>query len=157
MIANNDDDILGQESKEAMMIRLKSIYLPLIIFSLVCIASSGLRAEEQAENQLLNGTFEEADDGLPAHWKRATWSGKGQSEYTDGGHNGTRCVLLESTEGGDIAWTQIVSVVPETHYRLSGLIKTDDVNDKKSYRLAKGRFHRITDCHTRGSGYYPES
>lgn len=123
------------------MIRLKSIYLPLIIFSLVCIASSGLRAEEQAENQLLNGTFEEADDGLPAHWKRATWSGKGQSEYTDGGHNGTRCVLLESTEGGDIAWTQIVSVVPETHYRLSGLIKTDNVSTKNGAHGALFNVH----------------
>jgi len=89
--------------------------------------SQNARAAEKAENLFVNGDFEKADGDFPAFWKKVIFSGKGQAKLVDGGRDGGKCVLIESTEGGDVACQQTVSLVPETHYRLGGWIKTENV------------------------------
>jgi alpha-N-arabinofuranosidase len=122
--------------------------LAAVLMLVFCVAPS-VQSAEKSDNPIANSGFEKAKDGLPDQWKRVDWSGKGQGRLVKGGRVAGRCVLLESVDGGDIAWTQFVPVVPDTYYRLGGWIKTENV---KSQNGAKGAVFNIHqgDCITKG-------
>lgn len=82
---------------------------------------------QAAENLIRNGSFESADGERPRGWRVETWSGQGRSEYAQIAHSGQRSVMLGSSDGADIAWTTSVRIEPFGRYRLSGWIKTENV------------------------------
>jgi len=82
-----------------------------------------------AANLLPNPSFEEqAADGVRA-WKSRAWHGEenGRWSVQSPGRTGNRCLSIRSEKGTDAAWTTTVTLKPNTFYRLSGWIKTQDV------------------------------
>ena len=80
-------------------------------------------------NLLPNPSFEEKTAGGVAGWKSRAWRGKENARWSveSPGRTGKRCLSIGSEKGADAAWTTTVTVTPNTFYRLSGWIKTQDV------------------------------
>jgi len=94
-----------------------------------------------------NPSFEKGIKDKPAGWEKRTYGGKGEFKYVDvnivatqvadtdqveityvgGGRTGKRAVMLSSESGADIGWLTSVPVKPRSQYRLSGWIKTENV------------------------------
>jgi DUF1680 family protein len=74
-----------------------------------------------------NASFEEAVNNKPAGWKTQTYRGEGEFKYVEGGRTGKRSVCLSSESGADIGWLTSVPIKPRSQYRLSGWIKTENV------------------------------
>jgi alpha-N-arabinofuranosidase len=78
-------------------------------------------------NIVPNASFETCSDDQPQGWRRQKWGGTGEFGYAESGRTGTRSVMISSREGADVGWTISVPVEPFATYRLSGWIKTQDV------------------------------
>jgi len=85
-------------------------------------------ARENAGNAIGNPSFEEVRRDNPARWSKRTWSGQGQLELGEGGKTGSRSVLISSESGADISWSQNVAIDPFGRYKLTGWIKTENLN-----------------------------
>ncbi|MGC8738618.1 MAG: alpha-L-arabinofuranosidase C-terminal domain-containing protein [Candidatus Hydrogenedens sp.] len=73
--------------------------------------------------------FEEAfEQGstAPDNWQTRVWQGKGEFQYPVPGKSGN-AVQISSTEGGDLSWFNEIDVDPFAQYKLSGWIKTDNI------------------------------
>jgi hypothetical protein len=79
-------------------------------------------------NLLLNGSFEDGEGYSPAYWS-PNEVGSGADFVWDSTHSyqGNRSVKISSATPNDARWFQVVSVQPDTDYRLSGWIKTGNV------------------------------
>ncbi len=99
---------------------------------LMAAAPTALRAEtaKPPVNLLPNPSFEQENGQKPVGWKPATWGGKGVFSYAATGRTGKRSLLIESTDGADVGWQAAVGVEPRATYRLSGWIKTENVEPK---------------------------
>lgn len=75
---------------------------------------------------LPNGDFE-IPANAPRHWEPYTWAGSGELAYEEATGRTGRAVRISSEAGGDLSWSAIVPVEPQTDYRLSGWIKTQGV------------------------------
>ncbi|MFO8012843.1 MAG: alpha-L-arabinofuranosidase C-terminal domain-containing protein [Phycisphaerae bacterium] len=100
-------------------------------------------AAAEAENLLPNPSFEKGEGNSPAGWKHGSWAGKGEWHWADTGRSGDRAVCIESADGADIAWTASVPVEPLARYRLSGYIKTENVETKDGARGALMNVHNL--------------
>jgi len=83
-------------------------------------------ASAQVLNLLPNPSFEQGGD-QPEGWTPQTWGGEGQFRYVDDGREGGKCVMIQSDKGADAGWTAEVDVDPNSTYRLSGWIRTEDL------------------------------
>ena len=95
------------------------------------IASRPTAAQDSRStaNLLPNPSFEKRlGDGVQG-WKPRAWRGKENGRWTvpSPGRTGRQCVSIGSEKGLDAAWTATVAVKPNTYYRLSGWIKTENV------------------------------
>jgi alpha-N-arabinofuranosidase len=82
-----------------------------------------------SENLLPNPSFKEkTGDGVDG-WNSRAWRGKEDARWNveSPGRTGKRCLSIGSEKGADAAWTATVTVRPDAFYRLSGWIKTKDV------------------------------
>jgi alpha-L-arabinofuranosidase len=117
------------------------------------LASGASAAEDEASNAVRNASFEQAADDQPAEWSTSSWGGSGSFDYADQGRSGARSVAISSTDGADIGWQQQVAVDPHATYRLSGWIKTQDVQaasgDARRGRGALLNVHNIQPTATR--------
>ncbi len=94
-----------------------------------------------------NGSFEKSSGGEPAGWKPQSYSGRAAYDYVEGGRTGRRCVMISSTAGADAGWLGTVFVKPDTRYRLSGWIRTEDL-DAGSGKGALLNLHNIQPMQT---------
>ena len=84
--------------------------------------------EADRPNLISNPSFEQAPNGKLKSWKVRHYSGEAQQELaTSVAHTGKNSVKLHSDAGSDTSWFVDVKVTPNTEYRLSGWIKTDNV------------------------------
>jgi len=121
----------GQLSRENIMVKL-SVLCGVSVACAVLVSAGPVGAEDQKapspRNVLKNPGFEDVARGGPAGWSKQGWSGQASEQAIAGeGRSGKRCVMISSTRGGDIAWRTIVPVKPLSKYRVSGWIKTRDV------------------------------
>ena len=79
-------------------------------------------------NLLGNGSFENEQDGQPLQWHPATYGGRAEFALAQPGHAGSRSVRISSSAGSDASWSQAVKVEPNTHYRLTAWIKTENIS-----------------------------
>ena len=98
-----------------------------------CAILIGLLQTASAANLLQNGAFETENEGKPVGWERRPWAGDGTTELVRPGHKGQRCAMIASATGADFSLATNVAVKPYATYRLSGWIKTENV------QLARGR------------------
>ena len=79
-------------------------------------------------NLLMNGSFEEGTDA-PSWWDKAAWQMPYSTfEWSDiFAHSGIRSIKISNNTANDSYWSQAVNVQPNSDYRLSGWIMTDNV------------------------------
>ncbi|HEX8913416.1 MAG TPA: PVC-type heme-binding CxxCH protein, partial [Humisphaera sp.] len=83
---------------------------------------------EAPRNLMPNPSFEEVVNGAPRGWKPRNYSGTSSQELsTAGGRTGSNALVLKSETGSDTSWFAEVPVEPNTQYRLSAWIKTENV------------------------------
>ncbi len=70
-------------------------------------------------------TFEQGSN-TPDGWQTKVWQGKGEFIYPVPGRSGN-AVQISSSEGGDVSWFKEITVTPFASYKLSGWIKTENV------------------------------
>lgn len=75
-----------------------------------------------------NGSFEEMDGENPKGWRPRRWQ-RGEVTFAveSPGRTGERSVSISSASGADASWVTAVPVRPYSRYRLSGFIKTENV------------------------------
>jgi putative membrane-bound dehydrogenase-like protein len=96
-------------------------------------------------NLIRNSSFEELADGKPVGWRTATHSGRGQFTVANIAHTGSRSAKISSTNGGDISWAVQVPVKPRTDYKLSGWIRTENVQKLGRANGAMLNVHELQD------------
>ena len=81
------------------------------------------------ENLLPNTSFEETAAEGARSWSSQVWAEQGDIRWTtkSPARTGERCVSIGSAKGADAAWKTTVEVESGAWYRLSGWIKTQDV------------------------------
>ena len=75
---------------------------------MTCCLAIARAAEEDPVNLMSNGDFQQANGDRPAGWESKTWAGAGEFRWTDGGRGGSRCVMITSSEGGDLSFDDVV-------------------------------------------------
>jgi len=105
-------------------------YKKVFVFGLINLLLSGAvsaKAAEKSQNLIVNPSFEKADGKNPAGWRTESWGGRGDFTYAAVGRMGDHSVMISSTSGADIGWSQEVNVRPFCRYKLTGWIKTEDL------------------------------
>jgi len=86
-----------------------------------------------AENLLKNPSFEEVDNNMPVGWTTWVWNYQnGVVEFKveqEGAQSGQYYVTIENREARDARYLQEVTVSPNSYYKLSGWIKTENVGN----------------------------
>ncbi len=97
--------------------------------SLVMSRPAGAQDAEPAANLLPNPSFEEKKAGGVRGWTSRAWQGEENARWNvaSPGRTGTQCLSIHSEGGTDAAWSTTVTAEPNSFYRLSGWIKTEDV------------------------------
>ncbi len=136
------------------MSRVWFVCIGILIFAIPAItsceavrASSGDRSA-QSGNLIENPSFEKAVNDKPAGWETHTYNGRGEFNYVEGGRTGKRAVCLSSEGGADIGWLMSVPVKPRSKYKLTGWIKTENV-EAGSGKGALLNLHNIQPSQTR--------
>ena len=112
-----------------MNMNLGSFNLRLLMACLV-FATFGLTqlaAQQGTRNLVPNPSFENPLEGGPASWTESRWGGEGLLSVDQIGRSGTRSLMISSAAGADISWSTTVEVQPHATYRLTGWIKTEEV------------------------------
>ncbi len=96
----------------------------------VCLwQSPGNEKIDETLNLLSNASFEEVGaDGVPAGWTEGKWywdSGVSVLESSDVAYSGERSIMVYSAGENDARYTQTVSVVPDSYYRLSCMVRAE--------------------------------
>ena len=111
-----------------------------------------LTAERKQRNLLTDGSFEKAAGN---DWSASTWRGNPQAvTRVDGGREGQRAIQIQTTVADDVQYRQRVAVKPQTHYLLSGWIKTQGVQivEKGGRRPPESCLGRDVGSHSPGVG-----
>ncbi len=90
-------------------------------------ANAAATDQEQPVNLLPNPSFEEETGGQPTGWRTERWGGEAVFEHAQIGHTGARSVVIASEKGADVGWTCTIPVEPYARHRLSGWIKTENI------------------------------
>lgn len=99
-----------------------------LLFFLADLSCTAQDLEPTGENLIENGSFEDFEDGVPFDWEQRTWSGEPVFEIeTEDAHRGDHCVKIHSKSGADASWGFEVKLKPNTDYRLSAWIKTEEI------------------------------
>ena len=115
------------------------------------LTASALAEEKPAKepaNAIPNASFEQDANGKPKGWRTEKWGGEANYEYANVGRTGKRSLLVSSDKGADAAWSINVAVEPWSTYRLSGWIKTENV-EAKGARGALLNLHNIQPAATK--------
>lgn len=105
----------------------------LVCATVFLVRSNGYAAPYKVDsaNLLLNGGFEDGDfspTGSPDNWWRDVSDTSAVLLWDDTqAYEGNRCVKVSAETPNDARWIQTVSVQPNTNYRVSGWIKTENV------------------------------
>ena len=103
--------------------------------------SARAEAIPEGENLLENGSFEELDgDGLPEGWFTDAYIN--EAGYTvfsvseENAREGNRAAAIRNIGDNDARFAQIVEVEPESVYRFSGYIRTENVEGGRGANLS---------------------
>ena len=80
------------------------------------------------ENLVVNPSFNIVADDRPENWLRHNWHGPADFNMEDEGRVTGNSIRIDSTEGADASWYQLINIHPYARYRLSGWIKTENVH-----------------------------
>ena len=81
-----------------------------------------------SSNPVPNPSFEDVKDGLPVGWEKRNWQAKAEFGVEENGRAGKTSARISSKDGADASWSAVVPIRPFARYRLSGWIKTKDLD-----------------------------
>ncbi|MFW6162778.1 MAG: alpha-L-arabinofuranosidase C-terminal domain-containing protein [Planctomycetota bacterium] len=84
-------------------------------------------AGQPSANLAPNPSFEEGKGNRPEGWGTHVYAGKAAFDWEAAGHSGKRSVAVTSETGADASWQFTAGVHPDSIYRLSGWVKTENV------------------------------
>lgn len=116
------------------MCRLGCITLLIVVCVTTSLTASPVHAapyQPESVSLLLNGGFEEgyfSPAGSPDHWSRDVFNQSDELLWDDTqAFEGGRSVKIKAGAPTDAHWVQTVPIQPNTNYRVSGWIKTENV------------------------------
>jgi alpha-N-arabinofuranosidase len=119
--------------------------LAAVVVLAAAAAACGARA---AQNALENPSFETGGaEKAPAAWKSHVYAGKAQLRRDAVGKTGGHSAMIASQDGADAAWQIRAKVLPDSLYRLSGWIRTEDLKATTG-RGAQLNVHEIGSART---------
>ncbi|CAA9409620.1 MAG: CBM16, partial [uncultured Phycisphaerae bacterium] len=93
-------------------------------------------------NLVRNGSFEEVAGGAPRGWRTRHYAGEAKQELsTTVARTGKNSVVLKSDKGADTSWYVDAAVEPNTNYKLSAWVKTENVTPVRGGRGAQLNVH----------------
>ncbi|MCJ7588109.1 MAG: hypothetical protein MUQ00_09460, partial [Candidatus Aminicenantes bacterium] len=92
------------------------------------LLQAGSQEKAASANPVPNPSFEDVKEDNPIEWTRETWQPKAEFGLDEAAHTGRKCVRISSKEGADASWAAVVPVRPFARYRLSGWIKTKNMD-----------------------------
>lgn len=101
-----------------------------------------------AVNVLPNPGFEDVTNSKPASWVESRWSGEGAFAISDVAHSGKASVRIASEKGGDVSWQCSVPVEMMSRYRLSGWVKTENLQTGRGAKGALLNVHNLQPVQT---------
>ena len=109
-----------------------------VLVILTALLSVGSRAEE---NLLINASFEESDEkGLPEGWKADAYvMDTGYTVFSvteEDSVDGSKAACIRNIGDNDARFSQKVAVEPESLYRFSGYIRTENVSGGRGANLS---------------------
>ncbi|NLY74908.1 MAG: hypothetical protein GX075_06355 [Firmicutes bacterium] len=101
----------------------------LVIIALFCLTGSISLGQNTNANLLFNAGFEEVDSAQkPLGWMPEYWlEGSEYQVTTEKTYSGKYALVIKSNEENDFRLVQTVKVKPNTYYKLSGWISTENV------------------------------
>ncbi|MFC1553046.1 alpha-L-arabinofuranosidase C-terminal domain-containing protein [candidate division KSB1 bacterium] len=126
----------------------RKIHYMILLISLTVLMISCSKNGQMDAGRIPNTSFEEMDENKPAGWSEYRFGGRPQLVYADSGKTGTKSVMISSERGADGAWGVIIPVKPYSNYRLSGWIKTEDVEVNRGGRGALFNLHTVSNAQT---------
>ena len=101
--------------------------------SAAAVAAEATPAATAPTNLIGNPSFEQGTKNKVAQWRPYTWAGKAEFSVDESvARSGKRSVVISSQQGADAAWTFTAVVEPLAEYRLTGWIKTENVQAPKA-------------------------
>jgi hypothetical protein len=95
-------------------------------FDDLCLAS--MKEIPRIEGRIVNGSFEEADEGWPLGWAVRTWSDWAPKfEYAKTARTGSRSIRISTGQYRSGSWIFVAKVKRNTSYKLSGWIRTENL------------------------------
>jgi hypothetical protein len=116
---------------------LACVFLVFFLITSFCgapaAASDKIRLLSQERALVPNSSFEEVEGNMPKGWTTVIWRQKADFALDSlSARSGKNSVRISSTEGGDAAWTIVIPAKPFSRYRLSGWIKTQNLEPGSS-------------------------
>lgn len=99
------------------------------------------------KNPIPNPSFEEMEGDTVRAWETRDWQKGAQFAVDTVARTGEQSVKITSDEGADASWSAVVPVLPYSRYRLTGWIKTDNL-DAGTGAGALFNLHGIRDART---------
>ncbi len=82
----------------------------------------------RGEGQMVNGSFEEADEGWPLGWSVRTWAFSATKfAHAKTGHTGSRSIKITAQPFRSGVWIFMAKVKRNASYKLSGWIRTENL------------------------------
>lgn len=109
----------------------KKLVAAIFVLSLVFLQFGAAYAE--GVNEIINSGFEESNSEITfwENWSYNTSPEAGSINLQTGqAHSGNNCIKITNLVGNDARIRQVVSVKPNTLYKMSGWIKTDNVAEQ---------------------------
>ncbi|MBU2437778.1 MAG: hypothetical protein KKC69_01345, partial [Acidobacteria bacterium] len=99
------------------------------------------------KNPIPNPSFEEMEGDTVRAWETRDWQKGAQFAVDTVARTGNQSLRISSDEGADASWSAVVPVLPYSRYRLTGWIKTDNL-DAGTGAGALFNLHGIRDART---------
>ncbi|HEV8377611.1 MAG TPA: PVC-type heme-binding CxxCH protein, partial [Tepidisphaeraceae bacterium] len=84
----------------------------------------------EPKNLIANPSFEDGDGNMPRNWRVRHYSGQASQTWVDNvAHTGTHSLKISSETAADSSWFTDVPVTPETDYKLTAWIRTENLRN----------------------------
>jgi hypothetical protein len=114
---------------------LRIVAVTLFLLTATVNAQDKVRSDPASSNQkqnlLANGGFlpRSIEKGKPVGWTQSIWGGDPVFQLDrKNGHDKKVCVKISSTDGANASWSSRIKVRPNSVYRLSAWVKTENVD-----------------------------
>lgn len=111
---------------------MKKTLTRLVLLFTLTLLLFGCKAAEYGKNLIKNGNFTEKNGSLPANWYADSYStsvAEGTFSLDAQGCSDAGSAKIDLTEANDARFVQDVSVAPQTIYKLTAWVKTENVAD----------------------------